>query len=124
MSLAAPWLAGMDWAMHLALSPGKRLALAQLAFQQGEQFARYATECLMAGPGRAPVHRAAGARPAFCRSRMAALSLQPAAPGLLLNQQWWQQATHEVWGVEQHHADLVGFGTGSGWTCSRPATCR
>lgn len=112
MSLASPWLAGMDWAMHLALSPGKRLALAQLAWQQGEQFARYATECLMAGPGPArqcvepPARDRRFADPEWLRFPFNLLH-----QGFLLNEQWWQQATSEVWGVEKHHADLVAFGT-------------
>ncbi|MBV8619572.1 MAG: polyhydroxyalkanoic acid synthase [Curvibacter sp.] len=112
MSTVAPLLASADWALHLALSPGKRLELAQLALSQGRQFAEYARQSLQAAaPGEV---RQCIDPPAHDR-RFAAPEWQQFPYNLihqafLLNEQWWSAATRDVWGVEKHHADLVSFG--------------
>jgi polyhydroxyalkanoate synthase len=111
MSVVAPWLAGSDWALHLALSPGKRLELIRLALQQGQQFSQYASACLSAPNAE---QRLAVEPPAHDR-RFAGAPWQTypfnlLQQGFLLTEQWWAAATQGVWGVEPHHADLVAFG--------------
>jgi polyhydroxyalkanoate synthase subunit PhaC len=106
-SVAQAWL---DWLLHLASSPGKRLDLAQLAVSQGQQLAAYLAECLRAGPQAArccvepPAHDRRFAAPQW---RQWPFNLWHQS--FLLQQQWWEQATDGVWGVEKHHQEVVAF---------------
>ncbi len=103
-------LALLDWAWHLALSPGKRLQLVQLALDQAAQFTRYLTDCLTANPLEA---RCCVLPPAHDRRfsaeewRMWPFNIWHQA--FLLTEQWWDAATHGVWGVDRHHEDVVAF---------------
>ena len=112
LSLASPLLAAADWALHLALSPGQRMDLARLAISQGEQLARYARECMAAGPdkeARACVEPPAQDR-RFAAPQWRQFPFNLMHQSFLLTEQWWAAATHGVWGVEKHHEDLVAFG--------------
>jgi polyhydroxyalkanoate synthase subunit PhaC len=113
LSLASPLLAVADWGLHLALSPGQRMELARLALSQGQQLARYAFECLAAGPNQAA--RACVEPPAqdrrFAAPQWRQFPFNLLHQSFLLTEQWWAAATHGVWGVEKHHEDLVAFGT-------------
>lgn len=107
LSPAAALLAWLDWAVHLAVAPGKQLALASLALEQARALAAYAQGGADAPGDATPPH---------------AIDRRFAAPGwqhgpyrllaesFLLTQRWWQAATHDVPGVERHHEDLVAFG--------------
>jgi polyhydroxyalkanoate synthase len=110
LSPAALLLAWQDWSAHLAGSPGKQIALAQLSSTQMQSLARYLGNCLLAGPGEA---RALVDAPAQDR-RFAAPAWRQWPFNLwhqsfLLQQQWWDAATHGVIGVEPHHEKLVAF---------------
>jgi len=103
-------LAALDWAMHLAMSPGKRIALAQLALELAGQLARYATACATAGPAAA----AACVEPPSTDRRFASDEWRQWPFNLmhqsfLLSERWWEAATHGVWGVDRHHEDVVAF---------------
>ncbi|WP_317205395.1 PHA/PHB synthase family protein [Janthinobacterium sp.] len=106
-SIMQAWL---DWGAHLASSPGKRLDLANLALSQGGQLAKYLTECLVAGPEAArccvepPEHDRRFAAPEWRQWPFNLLH-----QSFLLNERWWSEATHGVWGVEKHHEDVVAF---------------
>jgi polyhydroxyalkanoate synthase len=107
-SVAQAWL---DWAMHLARCPGKRMDLAQLALEQSEQLASYLRACLLAGPGCAtrcciepPAHD-----PRFAAPQWRQWPFNLLHQSFLLQQNWWEQATHGVWGVDPHHEDVVAF---------------
>lgn len=111
LSPTAGALAALDWLSHLAASPGKRMELARLALHQARQLADYMRQCARAGRQ----------QPAACIDPPAQ-DRRFAAPewhqwpfnvwhqAFLLNQQWWEAATHGVVGVEKHHEDLVAFG--------------
>ena len=110
LSPAAGQLAGLDWAAHLALAPGKQMALAGLAQRQMLQLADYARACAVqavrggeAQPPLPPPDRR------FAAPQWQAWPFNLWQQGFLMAQQWWQAATHGVPGVEKHHEDLVAF---------------
>ena len=112
LSPAAALLSTADWLTHLAVSPGKRLELAQLALQQARQLGEYAQRCATAGQGTQPP---SCIEPPILDRRFASPLWQAwpynvAHQAFLLQQQWWEHATHGVLGVEKHHEDLVSFG--------------
>jgi len=101
-------LAGFDWWMHLAASPGKRMALAEKASRQamrlGTQLAATGSDaepCIEPLPGDKRFRNEVWRKPPF--------SLW--AQAFLLNQQWWHNATHDVPGVTPHHEEVVSFVT-------------
>lgn len=110
LSIASALLAVTDWAIHLAISPGKRMDLARLAASHFEQLSRYALSALQAGPGRAPccVEPPAADR-RFSDEEWQHWPFNLLHQAFLLNEQWWAAATHGVWGVEKHHEDVVAF---------------
>ncbi|PZP98427.1 MAG: poly-beta-hydroxybutyrate polymerase [Variovorax paradoxus] len=110
LSPAAALLAWQDWSAHLAVSPGRQIALAQLAGTQAAALAHYLRDCLLAGPGDA---RELVLPPAQDR-RFAAAAWQTwpfnlLQQSFLLTQQWWDAATHGIAGVEPHHEKMVAF---------------
>lgn len=104
-------LAWLDWASHLAASPGKRAELARLAQEQAGQLAEYLLQCMVAGPGEAracieaPAHDRRFTDPAW---RVWPFNFLHQS--FLLNQQWWEEAARGVWGVDPHHENLVAYG--------------
>ncbi len=110
LSPAAGQLAALDWAAHLALAPGKRQALAELAQRQAQQLADYARSCAaQATGGVEPVLPLQAPDRRFAAPQWQAWPFNLWQQGFLMAQQWWQAATHGVPGVEKHHEDLVAF---------------
>jgi polyhydroxyalkanoate synthase len=102
-------LAYTDWLSHLALSPAKQAHLAQKAMRKAHRLSLY-------------LPRAAAGDTACCiepleqdrRFRDPEWQRWPfnaIHQSFLLMQQWWHNATTEVRGVGQHHADVVTFAT-------------
>ena len=111
LSHASALMAGSDWALHLAASPGKCMDLAHLALRQGQELAAYAQARMAAGPDKEARH--AVATPAQDR-RFADPAWQQwpfnlVHQSFVLTEQWWAAATHGVWGVDKHHEDMVAF---------------
>ncbi|MCE4536967.1 alpha/beta fold hydrolase [Pelomonas sp. P7] len=106
LSVVSPALALADWALHLSLSPGRRMELAALAHEQAMTLAAQARDGLLGardGEGTpAPDRRFAA--PEWQHWPFSAL-----AQGFLMQEAWWREATREVWGVDRHHGDLVAF---------------
>ena len=105
LSLVSPALALADWAMHLSLSPGRRMELASLAHEQALALASQARDALLS--------RQAEAAPPSDR-RFATPEWQQWPFSLMqqafrMQEAWWQEATRDVWGVDKHHGDLVAF---------------
>jgi polyhydroxyalkanoate synthase len=101
-------LAFMDWAIHLASAPGKRMELAVKASRKaGRLAAHFASAgakvderpCIEPLPGDYRFVSEAWHKPPF----------SVWAQAFLLNQQWWHNATHDVPGVTPHHQDVVSF---------------
>ncbi|MER1967039.1 alpha/beta fold hydrolase [Castellaniella sp. GW247-6E4] len=110
LSPASLSLAWLDWAMHLAASPGKQTELARLAVAHQSELARYLYDCLKTAgdPSRACVTPPETDRrfsdPAWCRWPYNLLH-----QGFLLTQSWWEDATSEIPGVDPHHLHQVSF---------------
>ncbi len=111
LSPAALAGAGMDWAAHLAASPGRRWQLAEHALRQAVRLLGYCTEAAVLG-GRAPPP------PAF---RPGPLDRRFAHPGwrrppfdlwhqsFLALDEWWHAATTGLRGVTTQHQNAVAF---------------
>lgn len=100
----------MNWASHLATSPGKRMRLQRLAAQQLARLVELASQRIATAPDAA----AAGATPATDR-RFADPAWNHYPFDLLreafsMQGRWWDEATTGVWGVDPHHQKLVQFG--------------
>ncbi|MEJ1158183.1 PHA/PHB synthase family protein [Prosthecomicrobium sp. N25] len=110
LSPAAVTLAYMDWALHLATSPGKSILLAESALRKWAEFGRFALSSALNGGAPCPVC----VEPAPNDRRFAAddwkhLPFSLAAQGFLLTEQWWKEATTNVRGVSPHHERVVEF---------------
>ncbi|MGD2139267.1 MAG: alpha/beta fold hydrolase [Burkholderiales bacterium] len=98
----------LDWAVHLANSPGKQGELFEKAFRKSVGFSHYIAG-LLTGENQAPCieplpqdHRFRGEewrKPPFSIYYQA----------FLLLQQWWHNAVAGVEGVSDHHQDVVSF---------------
>ena len=115
LSMASALLAALDWSLHLAIAPGKRMEMARRAGKQAAQLSEYLRACLIATAGR---NGHAGAEPCVDPPahdrRFAAAEWQHWPFNLwhqsfLLGQQWWEAAARGVPGVERHHEELVAF---------------
>ena len=109
LSPAALAKAYFDWAIHLAVSPGKRLQLVEKAARKSFRFANYTFRSALQG-GSAPCcieplpqdRRFDGAdwqKPPFNFMYQA----------FLLQQQWWYNATTGIRGVTKHHEAMAEF---------------
>ena len=98
LSLISLTLAYLDWIMHLANAPGRRLELAQLASRQWARLAAPAqwTKPL---PGDHRFGDESWTQPPF----------NFMAQAFLLGEEWWRAATVCLPGVAKSHADVVAF---------------
>ncbi|MCO5100837.1 MAG: alpha/beta fold hydrolase [Burkholderiaceae bacterium] len=101
-------LAWQDWALHLAISPGKRRRLVDKALDKQWRFARYAL-------GATATARCPNCIEPLEQDRRFSDPAWQQWPfnlihqGFLLQQQWWHNATTGVRGVSRHHESLVTF---------------
>nr|WP_237718335.1 alpha/beta fold hydrolase [Rhodovulum sp. PH10] len=108
LSPAALLEAYLDWAVHLAMAPGKQMKLAEKATKKAQRFARYAAQ---SRPGETPEPCIA---PLPHDHRFTAPAWQQWPYNLfyqnfLLQQQWWHNATTGVRGVTRQHENVVAF---------------
>lgn len=104
-------LATLDWAGHLALSPGKRMELADLGIEQVRRLLRYAQQLAVAPAGSAAhecIEPPAQDR-RFQAPEWHAWPFSLMHQSFLLGQEWWDAATHGVAGVSRHHEQVVAF---------------
>ncbi|MES2075682.1 MAG: alpha/beta fold hydrolase [Pseudomonadota bacterium] len=93
-------LAFQDWLMHLAVSPGKQLELVELAKRQ-------ALNWVPNGDAKAEAEAHADTR--FKGQDWSNWPFSAMSRSFVNAQQFWQQATSGVRGVEPHHSDVVNF---------------
>ncbi|EWY39938.1 poly-beta-hydroxybutyrate polymerase [Skermanella stibiiresistens SB22] len=108
VSPAAVTLAWMDWALHLASSPAKRIDLAQKAVSGFARWGEYASGAAM---GRSPepvVQPHAGDR-RFSAREWSFWPFNAMAQGFLLTEEWWDAATTGVAGMSRRHESQVNF---------------
>ena len=108
LSPAALADAYMDWAAHLAISPGKQVELSAKAPRKWARLAQLPLRCCVSG-GHASRASSRCPRTAASPERVAAMALQFHPPGFLLQQQWWHNATTGIDGVTRQHEDVVEF---------------
>lgn len=108
LSPAAMALASLDWWIHLAAAPGKRLQLTEKAAHKAARLWLHlatigprpdASPCIEPLPGDNRFTAEAWRKPPFSFL----------AQAFLLNQQWWHNATNDVPGMTPHHQDVVSF---------------
>ena len=109
LSPAAVGNAYLDWAVHLAMAPGKRLQLVDKAIRKAIRFATYARGALVDGNTQCCIE------PLPQDQRFAAEGWQKwpfcfFSQAFLLQQQWWHNATTAVHGVSTKHEQMVEFG--------------
>ena len=111
LSLLSGWLAFLDWSGHLAVSPGKRLELTQLAFDHIRIIVGHVScATLAASGGQAPEcveARATDRR--FTAEEWHRWPFNIMRQSFLLAERWWFAATTKVWGVSEHHERVVSF---------------
>ncbi len=107
MAIAGAYL---DWAAHLAFSPGKQMQLAQKAMRKSMRFAAYAMNA--AGPAGAPccIEPLPQDR-RFDAPEWRAWPFNATYQAFLLLQQWWYNATTGVRGVSARHEAMADFAT-------------
>jgi polyhydroxyalkanoate synthase len=101
-------LAYLDWAMHLAQSPGKWQQLAEKAWKKDLRWLSYATRTAFGMPAEPCIQPL----PQDRRFRSPEWQRWPynlMQQAFLLNQQWWHNATTGVDGVTHHHEQVVSF---------------
>ncbi|MGE0270270.1 MAG: PHA/PHB synthase family protein [Alphaproteobacteria bacterium] len=99
-----------DWAVHLANSPGKQVRLAEKAVRKGLKFGfwfRHAVSGTVDKPAIEPLpqdHRFAG-------DDWQSWPFNSLYQAFLFNQQWWDNATTDIRGVDRKHEAIVRFAT-------------
>jgi polyhydroxyalkanoate synthase len=102
-------LAWQDWAMHLAMSPGKQLEVQAKAFEKWSRLARFCTACLACGGEAAPCITPLPQDRRFADEAWGKPPFNFWQQSFLLAQQWWHNATVGVPGVSKKHERLVEF---------------
>jgi polyhydroxyalkanoate synthase len=108
ISPAALGLAYADWALHLAVSPGKGQRLLEKALRKAVRFATYAIQSA-ADPACAPCIEPLPQDQRFRSEAWQRWPFNLIQQAFLLNQQWWHNATTGIGGVSKHHEQVVSF---------------
>ena len=113
-------LAYADWAMHLSTSPGKQLALVQLA-------AKLSVDTMSQQVSTHTDHATSVKDPRFENKAWSNWPYKLMKDGYQANEAWWKEST-QVTGVSKHHEHLMRFFTRqwldaispSNWAASNP----
>jgi polyhydroxyalkanoate synthase len=109
LSPSALALAYMDWALHLAASPGKQLQLVQKAAKKSLRLANYMQQSMLDRDTAEPCIEPLPQDRRFNTEAWTVFPYNLIHQAFLLNQQWWHNATTGVRGVSQRHEDIVEF---------------
>ena len=110
LSPAALVHAYLDWATHLAGSPGKRMQLVDKAFRKATRFGNHVASCAMTGGQAAePCIEPLPQDRRFTGEDWQKWPYNFISQAFLLNQQWWYNATTGVRGVSKKHEMMVEF---------------
>jgi len=107
-------LAYMDWAIHLANSPGKQGELVKKAIKKNSRFLSYVVKRLTYLGSDVDNEYCIEPLPQDKRFESDAWKTLPFslyAQSFLLTQQWWHNAIGGVHGVSKHHENVVSFTT-------------
>jgi polyhydroxyalkanoate synthase len=109
LSPAALAHAYLDWATHLAFSPGKRLQLVDKAVRKSVRFANYVSRCAAQGREAPCCIEPLPQDKRFADEAWQSWPYNFIHQAFLLNQQWWHSATTGVRGVAKQHENIVEF---------------
>ena len=109
LSPAALSKAYFDWAIHLAVSPGKRLQLVDKATRKSIRFANYAFRSASSGGKTSCCIEPLPQDRRFDGADWQKPPYNFMAQAFLLQQQWWHNATTGIRGVTKHHEEMVEF---------------
>lgn len=105
-AIAAVW---GDWAMHLAASPGKQLALWENAILSSARLWQFALECAASGGKAVPCVEPMAQDRRFTSEAWRQPPYNLYAQGFLLTEQWWRNATTNVRGMTGQHERAAQF---------------
>ena len=108
LSPAALAAACLDWAVHLAVAPGKQGQLVEKARRKAMRLAHYAASRALGGAGEPCIQPLPHDR-RFSAEAWRGWPFDLVWQGFLLQQQWWHNATTGVRGVTRQHEDVVSF---------------
>jgi polyhydroxyalkanoate synthase len=111
ISPAALALAYIDWAAHLAASPGRHFALAETAVQYAIRLADYARHCSCGGDLSTRCVEPQPQDHRFTAPGWQQFPFNLIHQAFLLNEHWWHKAATGVRGVSSHHEAVVDFAT-------------
>ncbi len=100
-----------DWAVHLAVSPGKQMQLMIKAMRKSQRLARFLGSCATGQTGAQDCIEPLPQDKRFTDDAWKKWPFNLYSQAFLLNQQWWHNATNDVRGVTRQHEDVVSFVT-------------
>ncbi|MEM7057118.1 MAG: alpha/beta fold hydrolase [Pseudomonadota bacterium] len=98
-----------DWAVHLTMSPGKRVRLVEKAVRKLTRFQQYVARCAVEGGRGAPCINPLIQDRRFSSDAWQVPPFNLIHQAFLLQQQWWWNATTGVRGVTKQHENAVEF---------------
>jgi polyhydroxyalkanoate synthase subunit PhaC len=98
----------LDWAAHLAASPGKQLELATEAVKSGVRDLAFAS-CCAAGDGGDPCQRALPQDHRFRAPEWRHFPFNVYSHSLLSAERWWEDATTGIRGLSKPHQEMATF---------------
>jgi len=99
--------AWLDWAVHLARAPGKRMELGARASIQAMRYLLWLRHAPQADAP--PLLAPAPGDTRFAAPAWSAFPLNAVAQAHLLAEAWWMEATRDVPGLSRRHAEQVAF---------------
>ena len=108
-SPAAVFDAYMDWAVNLAISPGKQVELAAKAARKWARLAQFAVRYPSSGGTCEPCIEPLPQDKRFSEAEWQQWPFNLIQQGFLLQQQWWDNATTGIDGVTRQHQAVVEF---------------
>lgn len=108
ISPASLYLAYMDWAVHVMMSPGHQLHLVEKSWRKTLRFLSYSSHYFSAGCKEHCIDPLPQDQ-RFNAEEWQQFPFNFIHQGFLLTQQWWYNATTGVRGVSKHHEDVVAF---------------
>jgi polyhydroxyalkanoate synthase len=106
IALAEAW---SDWAMHLALSPGKQVQLAVKGGHKVQRLASFMASCALKPHPAETCIRPLPQDKRFSHPGWTTWPYNVLSQSFLLTQQWWSNATTGVRGVTPQHENAVEF---------------